>query len=86
MTNQWQDLYPELVNKLRWAIHSTMTQESTVGSKLVYQDCQRIATVLSQEVIDLVKLWSEQPMVLGSTSTIRGFFDQVRVDSKMNKD
>jgi len=70
----WEDLYPELVNKFRWAITTTF---GTPASRYPYGDAQRIATVLSQDAIDLIKTSTAAPGVLGTTATIRGHQAQV---------
>lgn len=72
----WNDIYPELVNKLRWAI---CTSVKTPASNYPYSTAQRVATVLAQDTIDLLRLATEEPGVLGSLKTIRGFFVQERV-------
>lgn len=77
----WEDLYPELVNKIRWAI---TTAFGTPASRYPYGVAQRIATVLSQDVIDLIKLSQEEPGVLSSTSTIRGHFTQASIGSHID--
>lgn len=64
----WQDIYPELVNKLRWAICSSFT---TPESNYPYGDGQAIATVLSQLIIDLVKEGLESPGLTVSTAGVR---------------
>lgn len=74
--HRWEDLYPELVNKIRWAITTTF---GTPASRYPYGVAQRIATVLSQDVIDLIKLSMEEPGVLSSTATIRGHQRQTTV-------
>lgn len=66
----WEDIYPELVNKIRWAI---TTAFSTPASRYPYGVAQRVATVVSQDVIELIKLSQAEPGVLGTTGTIRGF-------------
>jgi len=75
---KWDEIYPELVNKIRWAICTTL---GTPGSKYPFGVAQKIATVLSQDVIDLIKTSVVAPGVLGSTGTIRGHQAQIRSDS-----
>jgi len=74
---KWDDLYPELVNKIRWAITTTF---ETPASKYPYSTAQRIATVLSQDVIDLIKCSRTEPGVLKTTGSIRGYQKQTLVD------
>jgi len=74
---EWQDIYPELVNKFRWAISTAL---GTQASRYPFQDSQLIATVLAQDVIQLVKLSEAEPGVLGTTSTIRGALTQSKLD------
>lgn len=74
----WEDIYPELVNKIRWAISTAF---GTPGSRYPFGVAQKIATVVSQDVIDLIKLSREEPGVLASTDTIRGHQRQTTVDS-----
>lgn len=73
----WDDVYPELVNKIRWAISTSL---STKGSNFHYTASQKLATVLSQDVIELVKLSYESPLLLTKTGNIRSTLDQIRVD------
>lgn len=69
----WDDIYPELVNKLRWAICTSL---KTPAANFPYGTGQTVATVMAQSIIDLVKTSVEEPGVLGSTQTVRGFFQQ----------
>lgn len=73
----WEDVYPELVNKIRWAISTSL---GTPGGNFHYGASQKLATVLAQDVIDLVKLSYESPKLLTTTGHIRSTLDQVRVD------
>lgn len=75
---QWEDIYPELVNKLRWGVQTTFSQE---GASFSYSDAQRIATVLSGDAIDLLKASKSSPEVLASTSAIRTFYTQRKIDT-----
>jgi len=68
---KWKDAYPELVNKLRWAISTTF---GTRESRYPYQDSQKIATVFSQEILDLVKHAEDEPGIVGSTDSIRSYY------------
>ena len=72
-TWSWQDIYPELVNKVRWALGTSFKIR---GSNYPYGRSQMIATVLSQLIIDLMKVAEDEPGVLDSTSTVRTFFEQ----------
>jgi len=74
----YQDVYPELVNKLRWAI---ATSFRTPESNYNFSAAQRIATVFSQDIVALVKAAEEQPGIIGSTATIRGTLTQLSVES-----
>lgn len=67
----FEDCYPELVNKLRWAICSTF---KTRESNYPYGAGQALATVFSQSIVEIVKLAVEEPGVVGSPSTVRNFF------------
>lgn len=75
---EWADIYPELVNKIRWAITTAL---GTPASRYPFGVAQKIAVVLSQDVIDLIKCSMEEPGVLASTATIRGFQRQTTVTS-----
>jgi len=81
-SSRWADAYPELVNKFRWAISTTF---GTAESRYPFQDSQTIATVFSQEVLDLVKLAEEVPGVLYSTDTVRSYFQQQRMKVTLDK-
>lgn len=74
---EWQDVYPEMVNKFRWAISTAL---STPGSRYPFQASQAIATVLAQDVIELAKLATTEPGVVATTNTIRGYFHQIHID------
>ncbi len=74
---EWQDLYPELVNKIRWAVSTTFGDDA---DRYPFGDSQRIATVYAQEILDLVKCAKHSPEVLTSTGLIRGFRQQRDVD------
>lgn len=78
----WRDIYPELVNKVRWAVCSTF---ATSGSSFPYSAGQVIATVFSQYIVDVVKLADEAPGVLLSTSTLRGSLLQERIRTELDK-
>ncbi len=74
---EWQELYPELVNKLRWAISTTFGDDA---DRYPFGDSQRIATVFAQEIVELVKCAQNSPGVLAHTALIRGFRQQNEVD------
>jgi len=78
--NEWVDVYPELVNKIRWAIQTALSSGST---RFPYQASQVLATVLSQDVIAVVKCSTSAPGVLATTGTIRGFFQQTSLDKQL---
>ncbi len=73
----WEDVYPELVNKIRWAISTSC---STPGSNYPYSASQKLATVLAQDAIEVVKLGFESPRLLEKTGSIRSSLDQIRVE------
>jgi len=78
----WDDVYPELVNKMRWAI---CTSFKTRASNYPYGAAQNLATVLSQQAIEIVKMEQTEPGVVGTTSTIRGFYHQQSADVSLDK-
>ena len=80
--NRWRDAYPELVNKLRWAISTAF---ATPDDRYPYSIAQRIATIYAQEILDLVKFGEECPEILGSTGTIRSYLQQVKVQAELDK-
>jgi len=49
----WAEIYPELVNKIRWAICTSLT--TTTRGPFSYSLGQPIATVLAQDVIAIIK-------------------------------
>lgn len=73
---EWKDLYPELVNKIRWAIVSSLRN---AGSNISYTHGQHLATVVSQDVLEIAKIYVTEPGVLASTATVRGFYQQDKV-------
>lgn len=75
----WRDVYPELVNKIRWALATAL---STPASRFPYAASQTLATVLAQDAIDVVKCSSDAPSVLSSTKTIRQFQRQEMIVSE----
>lgn len=77
----WIEIYPELVNKFRWAIQTSLSSESI---RFPYPASQALATVLSQDAISVAKCSLVTPGVLASTKTIRGFFQQLEIDKKLN--
>lgn len=76
----WEDVYPELVNKIRWAICTTF---GTPASRYPYGVAQRIATVLAQDAMDTIKLSLTEPGVLSSTGSIRGLQAQTRQEEAL---
>lgn len=78
----WKDLYPELVNKIRWAIVSS---SPSAGDNISYQEAQHLATVISQDVIAIWKTHATSPKVLGSTTTVRDFYKQDAILAEMDK-
>lgn len=78
---EWAEVYPELVNKFRWALQSSLSEGST---KYDYRASQVLATVLSQDAIAVVKCATSAPGVLASTKTVRGFFQQTELDKQLN--
>jgi len=80
--NKWKDAYPELVNKLRWAISTAF---ATGDSRYPYGVAQKIATVYAEEILQLVKLAEEEPGAVGSTDIIRQFSLQREVDRELDR-
>jgi len=78
----WDDVYPELVNKMRWSLQTAFSME---GFNFPYSTAQRISTVLSQDAVELMKCARSSEDVLSTTDTIRGFYAQTRVDNEMNR-
>lgn len=74
----WNDIYPELVNKLRWAI---CTSAKTPASNYPYSEAQRVATVLAQDIVGLLRAAEEEPGALGSIGAIRSSLNQGRIDN-----
>lgn len=72
----WKDIYPELVNKVRWAI---CTSVKTPESNYPYTAAQRVATVLAQDIVELLRLAVDEPGVVGSIATVRNALLQERV-------
>ena len=77
MEKPWEELYPELVNKFRWAISTSC---GTAESRYPFGDSQRMATVFAQQVLDLVKAAPDAPGLLSSTDSIRSFNYQRAID------
>lgn len=75
----WADCYPELVNKIRWAICTTF---KTPESNYPYSAGQAIATVFAQSILETVKLAVSEPGVVGSTSTVRNNLKILQVIDK----
>jgi len=73
----WDEVYPELVNKIRWAICTTF---GTPASRYPYGVAQKLATVLAQDAMDLIKLSLTEPGVLLTTDSIRGQQAQSRYE------
>lgn len=78
----WGDIYPELVNKIRWAV---CTAFKTPGSNYPFSSGQVIATVYASAIIEIVRAAEEAPGLLGSTSLLRGFLTQERIRSELDK-
>jgi len=77
MRDQWKDIYPELVNKLRWAI---CTAVKTPESNYPYGVAQRIATVLAQDAVAIIQLGEEHPEILSSPASIRGVLKSLDIE------
>lgn len=73
----WNDIYPELVNKLRWSISTAF---ATPESNYPFRDSQAMATVFAQEIVDLVKLAQTEPGVTMTPGSIRGWKAQKVLD------
>ena len=80
--NKWEDAYPELVNKIRWAISTTF---ATAQSRYPFRASQAVATVLAQEILELIKAGEEIPGLLDTTNTIRSYLQQVPVLAELDK-
>lgn len=77
----YANVYPELVNKLRWAIATSFADE---GSNFPFSDAQKIATVFSQDIVGLVQLARAEPAILGSIATIRTTLQQHQIDTALD--
>lgn len=75
----WADVYPELVNKVRWAICTSL---KTRASNYPYTLGQALATVLSGFAIDIAKQEIESPGSTQSTSLIRALLSQWKADDQ----
>lgn len=53
----WEDLYAELMNKIRWAISSTVAPHSNMP----YRESQACARPFARIIVDGLKLQSEAP-------------------------
>jgi len=53
----WEDIYAELMNKIRWAISSTVAQHSNMS----YRESQACARPFARIIADGLKLQSEAP-------------------------
>ena len=82
MSYRWNDVYPELVNKLRWAV---VTSVKTPDSNFNYSLGQRIATVIAQDVVAIIRTWEEAPEVLSTIDTIRGCLMQLDAEREVSK-
>jgi len=80
--NKWEDAYPELVNKIRWAISTTF---ATTQSRYPFQASQALATVFAQEILDLVKEGERTPGLLSATGTIRSYRQQLPILAELDK-
>lgn len=78
----WVDVYPELVNKIRWAVSTSL---KTPASNYPFPASQVIATVFAQSIIDIAKQACDTPEVVASTSLLRGFLTQETIQSGLDK-
>lgn len=65
---QWEQIYAELLNKIRWAIASTAAGQ---GYNYTYQDSIALATVLSGDALKFMKLKEEKPDLRATAKEIR---------------
>jgi len=64
----WATIYPELVNKIRWAICTTMKGN---GVPYGYSLGQPMATVLAQDVISAIKESRAESTIPLTTKKVR---------------
>jgi len=69
----WADAYPELVNKIRWAISTSLKTPST---NYPFSVSQLMATILAQDVIEWAKAGEDQPGILASTTSLRKHYQE----------
>lgn len=56
---EWDDIYAELKNKLRWAVGTTTAETGVIS--LSYRSQTAIAGILAQDVLSLLKRMHEKP-------------------------
>ena len=65
---QWEQVYAELLNKIRWSIASTMTGQ---GFNCSYQESIALASVLAGDALRLIKLRQQKPELRMSVEEVR---------------
>jgi len=79
---EWEDVYPEMVNKIRWAIVSTLQGN---GGSISYSEGQSLATVVSQDIMSIAKVYERSGGVLASTGSVREFWKQEKILAEMDE-
>lgn len=79
----WRDIYPELVNKIRWAICTSL---KTPSSNYPYGLAQSMATVLSGFAIAIVKQEQSVPGSSASPGLIRSTLNQLDAQLDLDND
>ena len=68
---EWEIIYAELMNKIRWAIASTVAGAFNYS----YRDSQALATVLAGDALRLMKMRHEKPDLSLTPESVRALME-----------
>jgi len=72
----WEDLYAELLNKIRWAIASSVSHQSNMS----YGEQRECAKPLASLILEGLKIQNEKPDFV-----ISRYIDQQLADKQLDK-
>jgi hypothetical protein len=71
---QWEEVYAELLNKIRWSISTTTADRGAISCS--FQEAQSVAGVCAGDVLHLLKLKAATPGFTWGRDEVRVIMNQ----------
>jgi hypothetical protein len=75
---EWEIIYAELSNKLRWSISSTA---DAAGFNWSFRESQSVANLLASDALNVMKMRDKNPDTELTTAALKVWLDGKKLDS-----